>query len=557
MREVDDVDVVVVGSGFGGSVLACRLAEAGHSVIVLERGQRYPPGAFARTPAQLARSFWDPSEGLQGLFDVWSFRQMEAVVSSGLGGGSLIYANVLLRKDERWFVQDALPSDGYEYWPVSRADLDPGYDRAEAMLGGRSYPHADMTPKTVALDRAARHLGLDSFRPRLGISFAEPDQRPGDPVRNQEDNLHGATRLTCRLCGECDLGCNSGSKNTLDYTYLSVAKRHGAELRDRSEVRTVAVAPGGFTVEYVRHEQANVGVRIDTAQLPVHTVRSRMVVMAAGTLGSTYLLLRNRANLPGLSAALGTRFSGNGDLLGFVRRSPDHLDASLGPVITTAIRVPDTVDGGDGRGFYLEDGGYPGFVDWLIEAAGIGGVARRAVTSVAAQLLDLVSGVPRSEIGAQVSAVLGDGQSARGFLPLLGMGRDVPDGRLGLRGDRWLDVDWPEATSRPYLERLTATMAAVADAMGGEFVANPTRRLHRLITAHPLGGCPMAVDARRGVVDPHGEAFDVPGLFVADGSIMPGPVGANPSLTIAAMAERIAERVLARLAEPVREKVAV
>jgi cholesterol oxidase len=144
--------------------------------------------------------------------------------------------------------------------------------------------------------------------------------------------------------------------------------------------------------------------------------------------------------------------------------------------------------------------------------------------------------------------VLGDGQRSTGVLPLLGMGRDVPDGNLRLRKG-WLDVDWNDATSRSYLDRLTATMAAVAEEMGGRLSLNPTSSLlRRLITVHPLGGCPMAADPRRGVVDDHGETFGHGGLFVADGSVMPGPVGPNPSLTIAALAERFSRRVIDRLA---------
>ena len=159
-------DAVIVGSGFGGSVSAYRLAEAGKSVCVLERGKPYPPGSFPRSPRALSQAFWDPSEGLYGMFNLWSFRGIGALVSSGLGGGSLIYANVLLRKDEKWFVQEDLAGGGYEHWPVSRAELDPHYDRAERMLNAQRYPFDhppfDETPKTAAfviVTRASREGG--------------------------------------------------------------------------------------------------------------------------------------------------------------------------------------------------------------------------------------------------------------------------------------------------------------------------------------------------------------------------------------------------------------
>src|SRR5918992_2733991 len=184
----EHADAVVVGSGFGGSVAAYRLAEAGLSVVLMERGQAYPPGGFARTPAQMGRAFWDPSEGLYGLFDVWSFGGFDSVVASGLGGGSLIYANVLLRKDEKWFVhEEPLPEGGYESWPVTRKDLDPHYDAVESMLTPSAYPldrpaYKD-TAKTHAMQDAAAELGLDWQLPPLAVSFApergaEPRARP-------------------------------------------------------------------------------------------------------------------------------------------------------------------------------------------------------------------------------------------------------------------------------------------------------------------------------------------------------------------------------------------
>ncbi|MEX5300514.1 FAD-dependent oxidoreductase, partial [Kocuria sp. CPCC 205292] len=182
---------------------------------------RYPPGSFARSPREMAANFWDPRQGLHGLFDIWSFRGLEAVVASGLGGGSLIYANVLLRKPEQWFVQESPRAGGYEHWPVSRADLDPHYETAERMLGGTPYPFDRdpyaRTPKTLAMQSAARRHGTDWFLPKLAVSFGTPDPVPGIPVGVPEDNLHRRQRYACRLCGECDIGCNYGSKNTTDY----------------------------------------------------------------------------------------------------------------------------------------------------------------------------------------------------------------------------------------------------------------------------------------------------------------------------------------------------
>ncbi|MQS17032.1 GMC family oxidoreductase [Streptomyces kaniharaensis] len=559
-----DVDVVVVGSGFGGSVAAYRLAEGGRSVVVLERGRPYPPGGFARSPAAMARNFWDPSEGLYGLFDVWSFRGLEGVVSSGLGGGSLIYANVLLRKDEKWFVQESpLPGGGYEHWPISRADLDPHYDRVERMLGATPYPYRD-TAKTRAMEEAADRLGLRAERPPIAVTFAPRpggEPVPGAPVPEPEyGNVHGLPRSTCRLCGECDVGCNFGAKNTLDHTYLSAARHHGADLRTRCEVRGFAPRPGGgWEVRYVVHDPAREGHPTATDRLPLRRIGCRRLILAAGTFGSTYLLLRNRGGLPGISPALGTRFSGNGDLLGLVLeatdgaagRGPRRLDSSTGPVITTAVRVGDELDGdgSTGRGFYVEDAGYPAFVDWLAEEAQIPGDLRRTVAFGVDRLRARFARTRQSHLSRQLSLLLGSGVFSESALPLLGMGRDVPDGRMSLAGG-FLEVDWTVETSLRYFERVRSTMRALAEELGGEFVDNPLWWAHRVITVHPLGGAPMGRHPTEGVCDSHGEVFGLPGLYVLDGSALPGPVGANPSLTIAAFADRACDHILTDTSAP-------
>ncbi|SCL24511.1 GMC oxidoreductase [Micromonospora inyonensis] len=561
MGQDEHVDVVVVGSGFGGAVAAYRFARADRRVVVLERGRAYPPGSFPRAPAGLGRNLWDPSEGLHGLFDVWSFRGLDAVVSSGLGGGSLIYANVLLRKDEKWFVQESpLPRGGYEHWPISRADLDPHYDEVERMLAPQRYPLAVApyhdTPKTVAMRDAAARLGLDWDLPPLAVLFAP---RPGDPPvpgapipDPPYGNLHGLPRRTCTLVGECDIGCNQGAKNSLDHTYLSAARHHGADLRTRCEVRELAPRPeGGYRVSYVVHDPARQGRRTATRRLPLRTLTCDRLVLAAGTLGTTWLLLRNRAAFPGLSRALGTRFSGNGDLLSFVTRAHHvgdghrSLEGSNGPVITSRIRVPDQLDGGPpGRGYYVEDAGYPVFADWLAESSQLSGQVRRAVVFALHRLGAFVLGSARTNVSARLAALMGLSELSDGSLPLLGMGRDVPDGVMRLRRGH-LDVDWTTATSTGYFTALRATMRDIADALRGDFHDNPLSLLRKTVTVHPLGGAPMGRHPGEGVVDADGQVFGYPGLYVADGAAMPGAVGANPSLTIAAWADRLAERALA------------
>jgi cholesterol oxidase len=302
------LDAVVVGSGFGGSVSAFRLAQAGQRVCVLERGRAYPPGSFPRKPHEMRTNFWDPSAGLHGLFNLWSFRGIEAVVSSGLGGGSLIYANVLIRKDERWFVQEQPFCSGIEHWPIDRATLEPHYDEVERMLGATPFPRGAPgfhVRKTEALREAAMRAGLDWQLPNLAISFADGDQPPAlsAPLTAADySNLHGVSRWTCRLCGECDVGCNDGAKNTLDHTYLSAAVHLGAEIRTGSEVRRIAPREGGgFVVDYVEHRPEDAGRPMPAAQRPQATLTCDRLVLAAGAIGSTNLLLRNLSAFPHLS----------------------------------------------------------------------------------------------------------------------------------------------------------------------------------------------------------------------------------------------------------------
>jgi cholesterol oxidase len=564
----EHVDTVVVGSGFGGSVSAYRLAEAGRRVVVLERGRPYPPGTFPRTPQEMGKAFWDPSQGRFGLFDVWRFSGFDSVVSSGLGGGSLIYANVLLRKDERWFVsEEPMPGGGYERWPISRADLDPHYDAVEKMIGASPYPlHAapfEATPKTHAMITAAEKNGIDWHLPPLAISFSPGAGRPpapGLPIETPPyGNLHGMPRRTCELVGECDIGCNVGAKNTMDHTYLSAAAHHGADIRTRCDVREISPLPGGgYEVLYLRHDTDTPGPR-STKRQPRHRITCDRLVLGAGAYGTTFLLLNNRAALPGLSGALGSRFSGNGDLLTFLlpkrQRAGQHggrtpsaatdFDASHGPVITTALRVGDTVDGHghEGRGFYIEDAGYPGFVDWLVESTDVTGNAFRFAEFLARWAVNRVLGSARSSFSSQIAELVGDGRVAAGSMPLLGMGRDIPDGVMKL-ADGYLDIDWNTRTSMQYFSRVRDTMRKLADTLDADYVDNPIWFFKRVVTVHPVGGSPMGRNPSEGVCDEFGEVFNHPGLFVADGAVMPGPVGTNPSLTIAAHADRMATHIL-------------
>ncbi|HET6146099.1 MAG TPA: GMC family oxidoreductase [Polyangia bacterium] len=556
-------DAIIIGSGFGGSVMAYRLAEAGKRVCLFERGKAYPPGSFPRSPHDMKANFWDPSQGKQGLFNIWSFQRLGAVVSAGLGGGSLIYANVFLRKDPRWFVKENVPGTGYESWPLTRADLDPHYDRVEKVLGLQRYPfhHAPYasTPKTVAMRTAAEELKrqwpgqVEWELPPLAVTFGNPGQPPvpGAPIIEAMPNLHDLPRSTCRLCCECNIGCNYGSKNTLDYTYLTLARRAGAMLRTRTEVRHFRPRGDGtgYAVDYVEHRDDVTNTR----GLPLTSATCDKLVLAAGAFGSTFLMLKNRPSFPGLSDRLGYAFNGNGDVLGLALQAVDRntnqqrvINPSLGTVITSALRVADEIDGvgAKGRGFYVEDAGYPEFVNWLAQTADVRGTLRRLFHFVVAWIRMHVASNPTSDLGSLVSGVLGDGAFTRSSLPMLGMGREVPDGRLYLNHAGYLALDWQMDGDGGYFSQVTDVMRTIANELGATYRDDPLAYLSRVITVHPLGGCPMGEHPSAGVVDSNGQVFGFPGFYIADGSVMPGTVGPNPAFSIAACADRFADRLL-------------
>src|SRR5215210_3323998 len=423
-------EAVVIGSGFGGSVMTYRLSEAGLRVCLLERGKAYPPGSFPRSPHQMKHNFWNPSEDLYGLYNLWSFSKLRAVVSSGLGGGSLIYANVLIRKDEKWFVEED-PGTGKRWdWPVQYTDLECHYERVEQILAAQEYPFHlapyNETPKTNEFKAAAEQRGLDWSLPNLAVTFANKGKKPvpGQPIYEAEDrrNLHN----------------RYAQRDELD--------------PDREQ------------------------------QIKITADR---LILSAGTFGSTYLLLKmkRRNTLPGISRRLGTRFNSNGDLITFAikcrKRDPSGdlmprvIEAGYGPVITSTVRVPDKEDGGEGRGFYVQDAGYPEFMDWMLNIVDTPSAVQSWWYEIRRHLADKwLNQLPETDIGAEVSRVFGKGELSAGSLPLLGMGRDIPDGRLKLRGEK-LDLDWSLENSKEYFDGVKKKMREIAESLGAQrFVDN-------------------------------------------------------------------------------------
>jgi cholesterol oxidase len=528
-----DYEALVIGTGFGGSVVACRLAQAGFAVVVLERGRNYRKDSggasdFPRDRTRLDGWLWSHD---RGLFDVKLVSEMQHVQAAGLGGGSLIYANVHLR----------VPADGFaQGWPpeYSRAALDPYYDLVAYMLDLRPITDSPngLPPKTRRLRAAADGLGRSGqvFYPPLALNFGPPEvARP---------NKFGAQQQGCRHCGECVVGCRYQAKNTLDLNYLARAKDCGADVHTLCEAVSVTPAPGGgYRVVYRDHGGAGEG-----------EVRARWVFVCAGSVNSTELLLRCRdqfRTLPGLSPALGTRYSGNGDYLAFAFNTAERAPPWDGPTITAGVLVDQPAEqaaGGDRVWFVLEDGGYPelgaGFVRalnprlaWLQQLLPAGVLMR-------ADLDRLIAEHARGWLAAASGAE--DGNTA----VFLNMGRDQAGGRLRLLPESHrLAVEWDLTPNLPLYNVEERVVADVAGALGGQPAANPFwRLLHLPVTVHNLGGCPMAATPADGVTDPFGEVHGYPGLYVLDGAILPASTGVNPSSTIAAVAERNVEQFIRR-----------
>ncbi|HEX8734965.1 MAG TPA: GMC family oxidoreductase, partial [Pyrinomonadaceae bacterium] len=343
--------------------------------------------------------------------------------------------------------------------------------------------------------------------------------------------------------------------------YITAAQHQNALIKTLCEVKSFAPLDEGkgYAVTYIEHDPEKwEGQKADTSDanlFPPRTITCKRLIISAGTFGSPYLLFKNREAFPNLSPKLGSRFCVNGDLLSFIENSrekkngksvPRVLDPNFGTVITSAIRLGDTLDGlGErGRGFYVEDGGYPYLVSWGAELSGFFGLLRRTAHFAKMFFKYRLGHSQDANLDSEIANLIGDATLSKSSMPVLAMGRDIPNGVMKLNG-KYLDCDWKIKESQKYYDRVIRIIKGIADALNAEYTDNPTYRyLQQVITAHPLGGCPMGRDKTRGVVDSYGEVFDYPGLYVMDGSILPGPVGPNPSMTIAAISDRAAEHII-------------
>jgi cholesterol oxidase len=515
-------DAIVVGTGFGGSVAACRLAQAGLKIGVLERGRRYDTNPFPRD--------WnDPAKGWlwpigQGLFDLRPFQEMTVVQSAGLGGGSLIYANVHLR------ALDAVFEKG---WPSGyhRAALDPYYDLVAYMLdinpiqkSPRGLPDKTQLMRNVA-DKL--HRTEQFCYPNIAVDLGP------EAVHK---NKFGVNQQGCNYCGECDIGCNYHAKNTLDLNYLAVAAAKGAQIATQAEVTRIEPSSGGgYKVTFTNHAA---GDQSEECQ-------ARMVFVCGGAVNSTELLLRCRdqhRTLPNISSRLGYGYSGNGDLLAFAFNTTTPFKPSYGPTITSGI-VYSRKDEGIDNWFIFEEGGYPKEIGRLLQ------LLNPAHSFVAGATTILTYGALQRQIKSAASGRIGVTDLACDYTAVfLAMGRDLANGVIRLHPiTHESSIEWDVPSNLPLYDAETRLATDVAKAMGGDVAMNPLWSiLHIPVTVHNLGGCVMADSPSGGVTDGNGEVYGYPGLFVLDGAILPAATGVNPSHTIAAVAERNIEGAIRR-----------
>jgi cholesterol oxidase len=524
-------EAIVVGSGFGGAVAACRLAQAGVDVAILERGRRFAPGSFPRPAQAYLRSValrhdvmsWDRG----GLYDVRPLNDVLVVQAAGYGGGSLIYANVQMRPPPHVFDTG---------WPAgyTRAALDPYYDLVAHMLDVRPVEPdpstGELPPKTRLMTEAATRLGRRAqfFQPNIAVRF----EGAGEPPT---PNKFGMPQSGCLHCGECDIGCNVGAKNTLDLNYLAVAELLGAEVGTSCEVTWIAPNQDGFELRF----------RDPHDHDSESAVAARQVFLCLGAVNTTELLLRCRdqhGTLPRLSPSLGKGYSANGDFLALGIAPKPPFGATHGPTITTAL-IHDRRDGDRRIWFAIEDGGYSSYLAPLVPVLSPTRLARLLGRELEGRLAH------HAEAFASLLEEEGDATAV-----LLVMGRDSADGTIELRGRRHrLHVRWDTSSNHALYAAETAACSELVTALGGRMaLAANWRFLGQPNAVHNLGGCRMAEHENDGVVDPEGQVFRYPGLYVLDGAIMPVSLGANPSHTIAAVAERCVEAAIRRL--PGREQ---
>jgi cholesterol oxidase len=522
-------DFVIIGSGFGGSVSAMRLAEKGYSVLVLEQGKRFRDQDFARTNWNVWKYLWVPALRAFGVLQVSILKGVMVLHGRGLGGGSLGYANVLEIPPDDMFANPA-----WRHMTDWKTTLMPHFQTARRMLGATRNPRLGVADEVLRAI-AKEYDTDDTFRPtEVGVFFGKEPQQVPDPYFDGE----GPPRKACSFCGGCMLGCRENAKNTLPKNYLYLAEKWGAQLQPESEVVDVRPLPSAAgRSESARDERYQVVYRSTTARplRPQQAVNAKNVIFSAGVLGTLKLLFRCREvtrSLPDLSPRLGKLVRTNSEALMGVIAWDDEVDYSEGIAITSIVNADEVTR--------VEPTRYPDGSS-LMRYLGVplitsrGGVFKRVLLTLGSMLRN-----PRQTLHSHILP----GWARRGTILLIMQTLDnrmsLELGRSGytlFRRGLVAEPD-PEHTAPSRVEighRVTRDFArktgGIPQGSLGENLLNlPT-------TAHILGGCPFGGDSSEGVIDLNCQIHNYPGLYVVDGSIVPANPGVNPSLTITALAE--------------------
>lgn len=513
------VDAIVIGSGFGGSVSALRLAEKGYRVIVLEKGKRFSQDDFPKTNWDLRRWMWMPRLGMRGLFQMTFLEHVTVLHGVGVGGGSLVYANTL-----------PVPKDGFFRAPSWarladwKSELAPHYATAKRMLG------AAQNPLETRGDRVLRAIAKDIGREDgfhmtdVAVYFGKPGVKVKDPYFGGE----GPDRVGCTHCGACMTGCRVGAKNTLDKNYLWLAERRGAEVVAETEATAVRRRPGGGYVVEVRRSFGG-------SASPSRYTAER-VVFAGGVMGTLPLLLAMKEDpegLPALSDRLGDAVRTNSEALFGVIVPDREADFSKGVAITSILHTDDhshiePVRYGAGSGFFR--------TMILPQASGATALGRlaHAARSVASHPLTWARAYGVRDFAKQ-SQILLYMRTLEGTLRMR-LGRGL---RTGFQKGLVTVLDDPGQAPQANMPEALDLARRFAEKVGGVAATMATETMLGVpSTAHILGGACMGEGPDEGVIDARHQVFGYDGLYVVDGSAVSANPGVNPSLTITALAER-------------------
>ncbi|MEU7905003.1 GMC family oxidoreductase [Actinoplanes sp. NPDC049118] len=515
-----DYDVLVIGSGFGGSVSALRLTEKNYRVGVLEAGRRYASGELPRTSWDARKFVWAPALGLYGIQRIHLLRDVVILGGAGVGGGSLNYANTLYKPLAPFFTDPQ-----WAHITDWRDELEAHYDQARRMLGVTVNPtvtEADEVLRSVAAD-----MGVgDTFTATpVGVLFGGDGRPPGAEVDDPFFGGAGPRRNTCLECGSCMTGCRYNAKNTLDKNYLYLAERNGCDIHPMTTVVDVEPLPGGG---YAVHTRATDGSA--RRKRNRRTLTAGQVVFSAGTYNTQKLLhrLRDTGSLPNVSARLGQLTRTNSESILGVKARAKNPAFTQGVAITSSIHIDahthiEPVRYGKGSNAMallqtaLTDGdqGRPRWLTWL----------RTLLTQPRQWTWFSPRNWSERTIILLVMQALDNSITVRGRRSLLGGYKLTSGPGHGEPNPTWI----PAANDAA--RRIAAKIDGVAGGTIGEIANIP-------LTAHFIGGCPIGDSPETGVVDPYHRLYGHPGIHVADGSTVSANLGVNPSLTITAQAER-------------------